>query len=236
MLGPLLYWFILLINGQTNTEVNIVQTKSRDWLAFLFGEHFRKLTVFKKLYTAVGLLLLASVLLLSVAGALQERTKAKSAVLPPDSPPAKTTSAEALPESKGAEQPETATLNEAPMRPVNGTVTQAFGWQEQPLYKDWRYHNGIDISVRSQEDVRAMFSGKVTDIYIDKHYGRTVVVESREYKIFYGSLSAADVTKGSFVKRGQALGKTGICRDEPAEHLHLAIRKNDNYIDPTSIF
>jgi murein DD-endopeptidase MepM/ murein hydrolase activator NlpD len=224
-------WFILQINGQTKTEVNTVQTKSQDLLTFLFGEHFCRLAIFKKLYVAIGLLLVASVLFFSVASVIQEKNKQRAVILPP-AETAATLNEPALEQPKE----EIAAINETPQKPVSGTVIQAFGWQEHPVYKDWRYHPGVDIGVPSEQNVQAVLSGKVTDIYIDRHYGLTAVIESKGYKIFYSALSIADTAKGSFVKAGQSIGRTGVCRDEPREHLHMAVKQDDRYIDPSSLF
>ncbi|MCE5286557.1 MAG: M23 family metallopeptidase [Pelosinus sp.] len=217
-----------------------MQIKSQGWLIYLYGELAKKQAIFKELYAAVGLLILASVLLFLVTSAIQGRglqhAKENEAALQTESKvsPSLAAVTDNIPGS--GVQEETTVRNETPQIPLKGAVVLAFGWQQHPVYKDWRYHTGMDIGARGKQDVQAIFSGLVTDIYTDKHSGLTVVVEGKDYKIFYGSLSTAAVTKDSHVNAGQYVGKTGVCREEPQEHLHLAVKKADSYINPASLF
>ena len=110
-----------------------------------------------------------------------------------------------------------------------------FGWQFHEVYKDWRYHTGIDISGPAGRSVEAIYSGQVTDIFRDDHSGLTVVVKSSTYSVYYGSLSEIKVSKGSHIAANQTIGSMGSCDGEPYNHLHLAIKKGEQYIDPKLI-
>lgn len=125
--------------------------------------------------------------------------------------------------------------NEKPRRPADGHVSLAFGWQLHQLYGDWRYHPGVDIAGSPYAEVRAVYSGQVKEVYEDERYGLTVVVEGGGYTVYYGSLAAAKADKGQAVAAGAAIGKVGQAKSEPYPHLHLAVKKDRDYIDPQAI-
>ncbi len=120
------------------------------------------------------------------------------------------------------------------VKSIAGQRVLDFGWQFHPVYKEWRYHTGIDISGIAGQSVQAIASGKVTDIFRDPHSGLTVVVTNDHYSIYYGSLENVNVNKDSIIHVGQLIGTMGRSDAEPYDHLHLAIKEKDHYINPES--
>lgn len=120
----------------------------------------------------------------------------------------------------------------------NGTITHGFGWEFHPVYRDWRFHNGIDISGSEGQIVPAVASGEIVDIYTDKQYGLTVVVASGKYIIYYGSLASIVVEKNTTIKTGSPIGSMGISANELETHLHLAVKNSSSkeFIDPREAF
>lgn len=119
-----------------------------------------------------------------------------------------------------------------------GTITHGFGWQLHPLYQDWRYHNGLDISGGEGQIVPALLSGEVVDVMTDTQYGLTVAVKSGRYILYYGSLASAAAQKNDLIQAGKPIGSMGISTSEPEPHLHLAVRSNDGkqLVNPREIF
>lgn len=124
----------------------------------------------------------------------------------------------------------------SPQRPLKGEIFVAYGWQEHPTFKDWRFHNGIDIMAGEGEDITTMWPGEVKEILEDKISGLTVSVVSGEYTVHYGSLATAAVRKGARIKAGAKIGTVGTSRAEPYPHLHLSVKKGESYIDPAEKF
>lgn len=118
---------------------------------------------------------------------------------------------------------------------IRGPIKVDFGWQYHEIYKDWRYHTGVDISGSAGQSVEAIYNGQVSDIFRDNHSGLTVVVKNNTYRVYYGSLSEVKVEKGSHISAGQSIGTMGSCDAEPYHHLHLGIKKGEQYIDPKLI-
>ncbi|HML89528.1 MAG TPA: M23 family metallopeptidase [Methylomusa anaerophila] len=124
-------------------------------------------------------------------------------------------------------------------RLLNGNVILAFGWQEHPLFKDWRYHTGVDLAAAEGQAVPAFLPGEVIDVNTDKHLGLTVVVKSEKYAVYYGSIATASVSKGDRVATGMQIGLIGAAAGEKyGPHLHLGVKSlvTDTYINPAEIF
>lgn len=156
----------------------------------------------------------------------------------PSTPSASDSQAAAVPPKAVVQsdaKPEASPLG-SPQRPLKGDVFVAYGWQEHPVFRDWRFHNGIDIVAGEGEEVAAMWPGEVKEILQDKTSGLTVLVVSSEYTVHYGSLATAAVRKGAKIKAGAKIGTVGTSQAEPYPHLHLSVKKGESYIDPDEKF
>lgn len=199
---------------------------------------------YKAIYMGWGLLVLSSVLLAGVLINMNENHQGmviKQEQLPEQQElsSASVTSgvSPVSPQVIAGELPEAAHKDQtvdAPMdfTQVSGQIKLEFGWQLHPLYNDWRYHSGIDVIGMQDQGVHAVASGRVSDIYQDRNSGLTIIIKNNNYCLYYGSLSKTSISKGTYINVGQEIGKMGICDAEPYYHLHLAIKKDDQYIDP----
>lgn len=205
----------------------------------------------KPIYAAAGLILVASILTTSVIYSLKEAGTVPPGVngyaLVDESEPAPPTEPAVI-KHEPAVKPAADTMatgakaaisrsydTETPRWPVRGAVSLDFGWQQHPVYHDWRYHNGIDIKAAEGQPVQAVFGGEVQEIYNDKNYGQTAVVKSGRYTVIYGSLGSLAVNKGDTISNGSKIGVVGSFTAEPGMHLHLAIKDGDKYINPLSL-
>lgn len=205
----------------------------------------------RPVYVATGMVVMAGVLMLVVVSGVrqpavpvptapQARQEAPSAtVVRPENPAGNV--AEVRATDKPLAKPDAAqaagarTTVDRPRRPAAGTVSVAFGWQPHPLYGDWRYHPGVDIAAPAGGVVRAMWGGRVAEVYEDRQYGLTVVVAGGGYTVYYGSLAAVAVAKNQHLAAGAAVGTVGEAPGERYPHLHLAIKSGDSYVDPQEL-
>ncbi len=115
--------------------------------------------------------------------------------------------------------------------------------ESNPLYsktfKDWRVHNGIDFLSDQGSKVKAITDGKVVDIYDDPSWGMTMVIDHNPgFTAFYSGLGDTTlVNKDDSVSVGQEIASINdvpceIC-DEP--HLHLSIRRDNQWVDPMEV-
>lgn len=119
--------------------------------------------------------------------------------------------------------------------PLTGRVSHAFGWQQHPALKDWRFHTGVDLSGEIGQPVTSAISGLVQQVNRDAKTGLTVVITSGPWTVYHGSLSSSSVKAGEKVAEGQTIGQAGTAFQEPYPHVHLAIEKNGKYIDPVEV-
>jgi murein DD-endopeptidase MepM/ murein hydrolase activator NlpD len=138
---------------------------------------------------------------------------------------------------------DTPVIAEAPrliVTPVHGEVLMAFSMEEltyNPTMEDWRTHNGIDIAAASGTTVLAACNGQVLAVEEDALMGTTVVLEhDGGYQTTYANLQVSPpVTAGDFVSAGQiigAVGSTAAAESAQESHLHFAVTKDGESIDP----
>jgi septal ring factor EnvC (AmiA/AmiB activator) len=117
--------------------------------------------------------------------------------------------------------------------PVEGRVLTRFGMQRHPEFGTMIYRRGIDITVRSGEDVHAVRSGQVAYADWYKGYGRLVIVDHGDgMYTMYGHLSQLAVVGGDQVKQGQVIGQAGDTGSLKGPRLYFEIRRNGVAEDP----
>lgn len=115
--------------------------------------------------------------------------------------------------------------------PFDGRITSRYG------YRRGRYHNGIDIDLRTGDTVVAAFNGKVRYAkYNDAGFGNLVVI--RHYnglETFYAHLSDLNVVPNQEVKAGDPIGFGGNTGHSRGSHLHFETRFYDAPMNPEEI-
>ncbi|MDR0947162.1 MAG: M23 family metallopeptidase [Ruminococcus sp.] len=133
--------------------------------------------------------------------------------------------------------------SEACIRPVSGEILNGFSGGELVKSKTlnvWKTHDGIDILAAEGENVKAMTTGIVTEVYEDQLMGVTVVIDHGSgITGYYCNLSTdIPVTPGDEVKAGSIIGTVGkTAESEISEdsHIHFALQKNSVWIDPAAL-
>ena len=167
-----------------------------------------------------------------------------TAVLPEEAAPAPDTRTPVEQQTQTAaaeeESAPVAQLMEETVLPVSGTVQQDYA-MDRLVYnattRDWRVHNGVDLSAPLGQDVKAARAGTVTAVYEDDAYGVTVVVQhDGGWSSHYcGLAQELSVAAGDTVTAGQTLGTIGTTAtveiaQEP--HLHFEVYCNGEPADP----
>lgn len=124
--------------------------------------------------------------------------------------------------------------------PVNGEIIMDYS-MDMPIYwktlDQYMTHNGLDISAPMGTSIKACADGTVTKVDEDDKLGITVEINHGNNLIsVYGNLSKKDLVElGEVVSAGTPIGKIGqtsMFEFEEDEHLHFAMRKNDEPTDP----
>lgn len=99
----------------------------------------------------------------------------------------------------------------------------------------WKTHNGIDLGLEENAQVKSVFSGKVKKVEQSTLEGVVVTVElSNGMTAIYKSLSSASVKEGDKIENGAVVGIVGTMLSESdlGTHLHLELKKDGKYVDP----
>jgi septal ring factor EnvC (AmiA/AmiB activator) len=110
--------------------------------------------------------------------------------------------------------------------PVQGKVTEGFGFRLDPRYKTRVPHNGIDLATSPSAEVRAVFTGKVLYAAPFQGYGPTVIVHhpGRVFTLYAG-LSELKTGPGGMVSLGDVVGLA-------SDKLYFEIRVENRPDDP----
>jgi murein DD-endopeptidase MepM/ murein hydrolase activator NlpD len=108
------------------------------------------------------------------------------------------------------------------------SITSEFGYRIHPITKAYKFHSGIDLRAH-QDTVYAIISGRTTIGY-HQGLGINIKIANNGLEIIYGHLSQVLMTDS--VAAGDAIAITGTTGRSTGEHLHLAIRYKNSYLDP----
>lgn len=103
----------------------------------------------------------------------------------------------------------------------------------------YRMNQGIDYAYQNQNfDVLAVYSGTVEEVKEDPMFGHSVKVKSENISITYQSLTVPSLKVGDAIKQGDVIGKasTNIYSKDLGNHLHMVVSKNNQLVDPESIY
>lgn len=128
---------------------------------------------------------------------------------------------------------------QAVMMPINGEIVNAYSDGELVKLTGgvWRTHDGIDIAAEQGDEVKAMTSGTVKEVYEDPLWGCCVVIDHGNTMLgcYYGLSPDLRVTVGDTVNAGDVIGAVGNTADIESDivsHLHFALKYQDQWIDP----
>lgn len=117
--------------------------------------------------------------------------------------------------------------------PVPGIVTSGYGYR--PKFR--RMHRGVDMRLKTGENVYAAFDGTVRIVNFEANgYGNYVVIRhDNGLETVYGHLSKHKVVRGQRVKAGEVIGLGGNTGRSFGAHLHFETRYMGVAIDPAAI-
>lgn len=107
--------------------------------------------------------------------------------------------------------------------PVEGVVTDRFGKHRHPVYENVELpqNNGVTLTVRKGAQAKAVFNGKVTQVFVLPGYNQCVLVSHGEYFTLYTKLKTVTVKAGDKVSTGQVVGVVDTIGGEDLFHFEL---------------
>jgi septal ring factor EnvC (AmiA/AmiB activator) len=116
-------------------------------------------------------------------------------------------------------------------QPTPGTLVQAYGEHQHPLFKTRTLQSGLLIAGEQGAPVLAVADGKVVYADLYQSFGPMVILDhGGGYFTLYTHLEALVVAKGQVLKQGEALGSVGLTMDGP--RLGFEIRHQTQAQDP----
>jgi len=110
-------------------------------------------------------------------------------------------------------------------------MTSKYGYRSGPFSNEQTFHRGIDLKT-NRATIYSILHGKVVSVGNDPLLGKYVKVQHGKYESIYGHLSQVLVSPGDNVLPGSMLGISGSTGKATGDHLHLTIKKGNEYINP----
>ncbi len=117
--------------------------------------------------------------------------------------------------------------------PVRGMLSSGFGVRNSPFTDTPVFHHGLDIVARTGTPVLATAPGTVVKSTSEALLGNVVIVDhGGGYRSVYAHLSSRSVEEGSFIDRGEEMGRVGATGRTTGPHLHYEVRVNGLQVNP----
>ena len=124
--------------------------------------------------------------------------------------------------------------------PLAGALENAFSGDSLVYSKtmmDWRTHNGVDIAASVGTRVMAIADGTVSALYEDDLFGTVLEIDHGEglSSVYANLAKVPTVAVGDTVAMGAvigAVGDTASAETGEVPHLHLAVMKDEAFVDP----
>ncbi len=116
---------------------------------------------------------------------------------------------------------------------VNFRITSRFGLRRHPIFRDKRFHEGLDLARWYGAPIRSSSDGKIIFVGRKPGYGKTItILHKNGFSTKYGHLRSYLVKKGQYVKAGQIIGSMGSTGYSTGPHLHFEVRKHNRPMNP----
>ena len=113
------------------------------------------------------------------------------------------------------------------------TKTSGYGGRDNPTGSGNQNHHGIDYGAAYGTGIKAQQGGKVTYAGVSDSLGNFVQVEiEKGVEVIYGHMSKILTKTGDKIAKGSVIGQVGSTGDSTGNHVHYAVKKNGNYVNP----
>lgn len=122
---------------------------------------------------------------------------------------------------------------------LNIPVTSGFGWRNDPITSEWKFHCGVDLGYDYDTPIPALFDGIIISAgNFEDGYGNCVLIYHPERDAYtrYAHCNTLNVFVGQEVVSGYIIGYVGNTGRSTGAHLHLEYITNTGsgyqYSDP----
>ena len=127
----------------------------------------------------------------------------------------------------------TANKGKLPWPVEQGVVTLGFGTQTHPVVKTTKIQsNGVTIATPDNAEVRAVFKGKVMQVFSFKGSNPGVLIQHGNYITSYSNLAAVYVKKGQTIEAKEVIGKVFTHPNTGKTELKFSVFQNTTPVNP----
>jgi phosphotransferase system IIA component len=114
----------------------------------------------------------------------------------------------------------------------------SFGMRNHPILKQWKMHEGIDLTAPRGTEIFATADGVVLFAGpTNGGYGRKILIDHGfGYRTLYGHCYQIKVKRGEKVKRGDVIGTVGSTGLSTRPHLHYEVHVNGRKVNPINYY
>jgi len=117
--------------------------------------------------------------------------------------------------------------------PLDGDLTDRFGYRTDPISGETAFHYGVDLAADEGTPIRAFANGTVTVVAESAELGKYVMVEHPNGVIsLYAHCVATGVKPGQTVTLGEEIAQVGQTGRATGPHLHFELHRQDVYLNP----
>ena len=117
--------------------------------------------------------------------------------------------------------------------PAPGRESSGFGWRDDPIHGNRRFHSGTDMRAPKGTPVHAAGDGVVIIAGRQHGYGNVIYLDHGGGLITrYGHLSKIEVKKGEVIAAASEIGLVGATGRATGPHLHFEVRIDGHAVDP----
>lgn len=115
---------------------------------------------------------------------------------------------------------------------TEGIISEKFGINRHPVYNRVELINdGINITTNKHSDVRSVFTGIVTSVWLVERMNNVVIIQHGNYFTVYTNLEQVYVNKGDKVITKESIGKLAFDVDKGSV-LHFQVWEGMNKLNP----
>jgi len=117
--------------------------------------------------------------------------------------------------------------------PLDGTVSSAFGYRENPVDSGEGFHYGLDITAAEGTPITAFADGVVTVTGESSSYGKYLILShDNDCTTLYAHCSEISVRSGDMVSVGDRIAAAGETGQATGPHLHFELQRSGIYLNP----
>lgn len=121
------------------------------------------------------------------------------------------------------------------IKPIEGTITSAFGNRNPTTATVPTNHTGTDIAANLGTKIKSTTDGEVVLNSEEGDFGKHLKIQIGEVSIIYAHCNALYVKQGDKVVQGQEIAEVGSTGNSTGPHLHFEIRYQERTVDPQKI-